>query len=147
MRTQRDAGGSLADPGEHRGDAAPPSHLWSAREVVSEFLGAPWLRCTSGATRAGDQTPTASAGTCGTTPRLSGVGWTTTVPARCPDVAGNVQKRPDGKWRARYRDPAGRERTKHFTRKRDAERVKSAGSPVCPHPWHAVSGSTRPWPG
>lgn len=36
-------------------------------------------------------------------------------------MAGNIQKRPDGKWRARYRDPTGRERSKHFSRKRDAE--------------------------
>ena len=37
-------------------------------------------------------------------------------------MAGNIQKRPDGKWHARYRDPVGRERAKHFTRKRDAKR-------------------------
>ena len=35
---------------------------------------------------------------------------------------GNVQKRPDGSWRARYRGPDRRERSKHFTRKIDAER-------------------------
>jgi hypothetical protein len=35
---------------------------------------------------------------------------------------GNVQKRPDGRWRARYRDPSGRERAKHFDRKIDAEK-------------------------
>jgi integrase len=34
----------------------------------------------------------------------------------------NVQKRPDGRWRARYRGPDKRERAKHFTRKIDAER-------------------------
>lgn len=32
----------------------------------------------------------------------------------------SVQKRPDGRWRARYRDPAGREVAKHFDRKVDA---------------------------
>lgn len=32
----------------------------------------------------------------------------------------SVQKRPDGKWRARYRDPDGREHSKHFDRKIDA---------------------------
>jgi len=35
---------------------------------------------------------------------------------------GNVAKRPDGRWRARYRDPAGRERSQHFSRKLDAQR-------------------------
>lgn len=35
---------------------------------------------------------------------------------------GNVAKRPDGRWRARYRDPAGKERAKHFDRKIDAQR-------------------------
>lgn len=33
----------------------------------------------------------------------------------------SVAKRPDGRWRARYRDFAGREHSKHFARKRDAE--------------------------
>src|SRR6476469_4724935 len=35
---------------------------------------------------------------------------------------GNVARRPDGKWRARYRDASGRERTKQFVRKVDAQR-------------------------
>ena len=35
---------------------------------------------------------------------------------------GNVQKRPDGSWRARYRGPDRRERSRHFRRKIDAER-------------------------
>jgi integrase len=35
---------------------------------------------------------------------------------------GNVARRPDGKWRARYRDPAGKEHSRHFRRKLDAER-------------------------
>jgi integrase len=35
---------------------------------------------------------------------------------------GNVAKRPDGKWRARWRDPAGKEHSKHFDRKVDASR-------------------------
>lgn len=34
----------------------------------------------------------------------------------------SVAKRPDGKWRARYRDPDGKEHSKHFARKIDAER-------------------------
>lgn len=37
-------------------------------------------------------------------------------------MAGNVQRRPDGKWRARYRDAAHREHAKHFERKVDATR-------------------------
>jgi integrase len=34
----------------------------------------------------------------------------------------SIKRRPDGKWRARYRDPEGRERAQHFDRKVDAER-------------------------
>lgn len=34
----------------------------------------------------------------------------------------SIQKRPDGKYRARYRDPAGREHAKHFRRVKDADR-------------------------
>lgn len=34
----------------------------------------------------------------------------------------NVQKRPNGKWRARYRDDAGKEHARHFDRKTDAQR-------------------------
>ncbi|MCW2736098.1 site-specific integrase [Nocardioides sp.] len=34
----------------------------------------------------------------------------------------SVAKRPNGQWRARYRDSAGREHSKHFPRKVDAQR-------------------------
>lgn len=34
----------------------------------------------------------------------------------------SIQKRPDGKWRARYRDADGREHARHFGRKVDAQR-------------------------
>jgi integrase len=34
----------------------------------------------------------------------------------------SIGKRPDGRWRARYRDDDGREHAKHFTRKVDARR-------------------------
>jgi len=37
-------------------------------------------------------------------------------------VAGNVARRPDGTWRARYRDAAGKEHARHFGRKLDAQR-------------------------
>jgi integrase len=56
---------------------------------------------------------------------LSAAGsWTTA--RELPDVAGNVARRPDGKWRARYRDGAGKEHAKHFDRKSDAERWLAA---------------------
>ncbi len=35
---------------------------------------------------------------------------------------GNVAKRRNGRWRARYRDPSGRQRSRDFTRKIDAQR-------------------------
>lgn len=34
----------------------------------------------------------------------------------------NIAKRPDGRWRARYRDSAGAEHSRHFKRKVDAQR-------------------------
>jgi hypothetical protein len=34
----------------------------------------------------------------------------------------SIKKREDGKWRARYRDQAGREHSGHFTRKIDGQR-------------------------
>jgi len=34
----------------------------------------------------------------------------------------SIQKRPNGKWRARYLDPSGKERSNHFDRKTDARR-------------------------
>ncbi|MEU7811585.1 hypothetical protein [Pseudonocardia sp. NPDC049154] len=37
-------------------------------------------------------------------------------------LLGSIARRPDGTWRARYRGPDRRERSKHFTRKSDAER-------------------------
>jgi integrase len=37
-------------------------------------------------------------------------------------MAGSIAKRPNGKWRARYRDETGRERARHFDRKIDAQR-------------------------
>ncbi|WZH50498.1 MAG: site-specific integrase [Nocardioides alkalitolerans] len=36
-------------------------------------------------------------------------------------MAGNIAKRPNGKWRARYRDETGREHSRHFARKIDAQ--------------------------
>lgn len=33
----------------------------------------------------------------------------------------SIKRRPDGVWRARYRDPAGKEHAKHFRRKVDAQ--------------------------
>lgn len=43
-------------------------------------------------------------------------------------MAGSVKKRPDGKWRARYRDATGKEHARHFTRKTDAERWVAAST-------------------
>ncbi|WP_229051469.1 site-specific integrase [Aeromicrobium sp. Leaf350] len=36
-------------------------------------------------------------------------------------MAGNIARRSNGKWRARYRDESGREHTRHFERKVDAQ--------------------------
>ena len=37
----------------------------------------------------------------------------------------SIQRRPDGTWRVRYREPSGVERSKHFDRKGDAERFRA----------------------
>lgn len=37
-------------------------------------------------------------------------------------MAGNIQKRPNGRWRGRFRDDVGREHARHFDRKLDATR-------------------------
>jgi hypothetical protein len=37
-------------------------------------------------------------------------------------MAGNIAKRSDGRWRARYRDETGKEHARHFDRKIDAQR-------------------------
>lgn len=34
----------------------------------------------------------------------------------------SITKRPDGRWRARYRDGEGREHARHFARKHDGQR-------------------------
>ncbi|MBE0009575.1 MULTISPECIES: tyrosine-type recombinase/integrase [unclassified Arthrobacter] len=34
----------------------------------------------------------------------------------------SIQKRPDGRWRARYRDASGKEHSRHFARKLDGQR-------------------------
>jgi hypothetical protein len=56
-------------------------------------------------------------------------------------MAGNIQRRPDGKWRARYRDTNHREHARHFTRKHDAERWLASQEVAI-----ARGGSTRPSP-
>ncbi|MGK0715125.1 site-specific integrase [Leucobacter sp. W1153] len=43
----------------------------------------------------------------------------------------SIQKRPNGKWRARYRDPDGKEHARHFDRKIDAQKwVKEVDASV-----------------
>ena len=37
-------------------------------------------------------------------------------------MAGSIAKRPNGRWRARYRDDSGKEHSRHFDRKVDAQR-------------------------
>lgn len=70
---------------------------------------------------------------------------------------GFIEKR-DGRYRARYRDPLGRQRCETFTRKADAERYlrecrsRSSGAAGSTRPgpiWPWVCGprSSSPWPG
>src|SRR3954447_12236414 len=65
---------------------------------------------------------------------------------------GNIQRRFDGKWRARYRDPEGRERARHFARRVDAQRWLSTveadklrGAYVDPSDRTTVAEYARRW--
>ncbi|MCE3555135.1 site-specific integrase [Pseudonocardia sp. RS11V-5] len=65
---------------------------------------------------------------------------------------GSLARRPDGRWRARYRDPDGRERAKHFSRKADGERFlamiessKLRGTYVDPSDRTTVAEYARRW--
>jgi integrase len=65
---------------------------------------------------------------------------------------GSIAKRPDGRWRARYRDPGGQERAKHFDKKLDAERwlttveaSKLRGAYVDPSDRTTVAQYARRW--
>lgn len=65
---------------------------------------------------------------------------------------GSVRRRPDGVWRARYRDPSGRERARHFARKVDAQRflatveaAKLHGEYVDPSDTTTVAEYARRW--
>lgn len=44
-----------------------------------------------------------------------------TQPGKGPDMSGNIAKRSNGRWRARYRDVTGNEHSRHFARKIDAQ--------------------------
>lgn len=64
----------------------------------------------------------------------------------------SIQRRPNGQWRARYRDPVGREHAKHFTRKVDAQRwltsvegSKLRGQYVDPDDRTTVAEYARRW--
>ena len=60
----------------------------------------------------------------------------------------SIAKRPDGRWRARYRDAAGKEHSKHFARKTDARQlVTVTGRPsFLTAPKTAASVRTIPLP-
>lgn len=73
---------------------------------------------TNGGTCGAGRPRTGSDVTCGTTRPPSVLGFT----SKPPSMAGNVRRRPDGNWRARYRDVSHRERSRHFARKADALR-------------------------
>lgn len=56
----------------------------------------------------------------------------------------SVKKRPDGVWRARYRDIDGREHAKHFARKVDADRwVRENATAVDQGTWIDPAGARR----
>jgi len=52
---------------------------------------------------------------------LTKVTATRSTSGRRPPM-GSISRRPDGQWRARYRDEAGKEHARHFSRKVDAQR-------------------------
>ena len=54
-------------------------------------------------------------------------------------MAGNIAKRANGKWRARYRDESGKEHSRHFDRKIDAQQWLDAVT-------HASESPAASWP-
>lgn len=65
---------------------------------------------------------------------------------------GSVKRRPDGKYRARWRGPDGKEHAKHFDKKRDADRFvatmeadKHRGQYVDPTDRTTVAAYARQW--
>src|SRR5437899_11641630 len=87
----------------------------------------PSRRSTGGATAARGRIRSESAATCGSIPQTSSDGWTRGRPrpcaaTGCSDDVGHIQRRGKDRWRARYVGPDGRERSKTFPRRADAER-------------------------
>lgn len=64
----------------------------------------------------------------------------------------SVTRRPDGRWRARYGDPDGREHARHVTRKTDADRwLATNRADIVRRGYNASLSDTRPrhshlWP-
>ena len=106
---------STSEPGTPFQAAVRP--LYGASSTCRPSSGYQWRRCISGATSAPDRRHIASASTSGTgRPTLrrgSRTGW---------PVMGNVAKRVNGRWRARYCDPTAHQRSRDFPRKIDAQR-------------------------
>jgi integrase len=56
----------------------------------------------------------------------------------------SIKKRPDGAWRARYRDPSGKEHAAHFDRKVDGERwIREHAGAVDRGTWIDPAGARR----
>jgi hypothetical protein len=66
------------------------------------------------------------------------------------DYPANIAKRPEGQWRARYRDDAGKEHSRHSSRKIDAQnRLDSVTQSCRPEPRsisHAPESRSARWP-
>ena len=57
--------------------------------------------------------------------------WYTEVVTRLGgDYPANIAKRPEGEWRARYRDDAGKEHSRHSSRKIDAQNRLDSVTPA-----------------
>lgn len=109
------------DAGDSRAVTSVPAceRLWTVHDV-SAFLGVPVSTLHSGATTGQACRLAASASTCATTPSWSAAG-SSSAARDWRDVRGSIERRGSA-WRARYRDPNGRQRSRTFTRKIDAER-------------------------
>ena len=44
---------------------------------------------------------------------------------------GTINRDMSGAWRARYRDPSGKQRSRNFPRRRDAEQFLTSGFAAC----------------
>jgi hypothetical protein len=75
---------------------------------------------------------------------LDGSSWYTEVVTRLGgDYPASIAKRPESQWRARYRDHAGKEHSRHSSRKIDAQNLARLQLPQPCRPGHTSIPHSR----